>query len=163
VVGRARPLGTELSALWHNPVVAPTAAHVARFVASLGPTRAGLTILLTPNVETEALIRLGTANAVGSSNPCQESLSQRGPERIAKAVHALRPGGIVVISESTREAGEAPPIEHYTFALLAARFTLRKIAADGRGLVAFRMILPGPAAPGPVATPPTGPTAIGCA
>ncbi len=163
VVGRAPSLDTELSTLWHNPVVEPAAAQVVRFVGSLPGPRTSVTLLVTPNVATEALVRLGRANAVGSSNPCQESLSQRGPERAAQEVRALRPGGVVVISESTQEGGEAPPIEHYTFALMAARFTLKKIAADGRGLVGFRMTLPGPAAPGPVATPPTGPTAIGCA
>ncbi len=69
VLGSAPPLGNELRALWDNPVVDPTpgAAHVVAFVSSLGPMRGSLTILLTPSVETEILLRLHAANAVGSS------------------------------------------------------------------------------------------------
>ncbi len=152
VLGSAPPLGSDLRALWHNPVVDPTAAHVAAFVSSLGSKRDNLTILLTPSVETEAALRLRMANAVGSSNPCQESLSKQGPRRVAAAVRSLRPGGIVVTSVTPQDAGELLPIEQYTFALIRARFTLQVISADGQGLQAFRMI-----APVPIASPATVP------
>jgi len=162
VLGSAPPLGGALRALWHNPVVDPTAAHVVAFVSSLGSRHGSLTILLTPNVETEALLRLRTANAVGSSNPCQESLSKQGPERVAAAVRSLRPDGIVVTSGAPQDAGQLLPIEQYTLALLRARFTLQEIGADGQGLQAFRMI-----ARLPVASPVTAPQPVvpsfGCA
>jgi len=162
VLGSAPPLGSELRVLWHNPVVDPTAAHVATFVSSLGSGRSSLTILLTPSVETEALVRLRTANAVGSSNPCQESLSKQGPGRVAAAVHSLRAGGIVVTSVTPQDAGQLLPIEQYTFALLRARFTLQEISADGQGLQAFRMIAPLPVV-SPVSAPLPMIPPFGCA
>jgi hypothetical protein len=160
VLGSAPPLGNELRALWHNPVVNPTAAHVVGFVSSLGPRRGGLTFLLTPSVETEALLRLHTANAVGSSNPCQESLSKQGSRRVAAAARSLRPGGIVVTSVNPQDAGQLLPIEQYALALLRGRFTLQEISSDGQGLQAFRMIPPVPvasraAAPRRMSTHPT--------
>ncbi len=162
VLGSEPPLGSQLRALWHNPVSEPTAAHVVAFVSSLGSTHGGLTILLTPSVETEALLRLGAANAVGSSQPCQESLSAQGPGRVAAAVRTLQPGGIVVISTAPQDAGQLLPIQQYTFALLRHRFTLRETGADGQGLQAFRMTaLASPStdpvtAPQPVLTDTTG-------
>ncbi len=164
VLGSAPPLDSELHALWDNPVVDPTAAHVVAFVSSLGPPdRGGLTILLTPSVETEALLRLHTANAVGSSNPCQESLSKRGPGRVAAAVRSLRAGGIVVTSGAAQDAGQLLPIEQYTLALIRTRFSLQEIGADGQGLQAFRMTLPAPAATAPVAAPQPVVPSFGCA
>ena len=139
VLGSAPSLGSELDALWHNPVVDPTAAHVVAFVSSLGPRHGNPTVLLTPSVETEVLVRLHTANAVGSSNPCQESLSKLAPERVATAVRSLRPGGLLVTSVTPQEGGQLVPIEQYALGLLRARFTLHEIGADGQGLQAFRM------------------------
>jgi hypothetical protein len=141
VLGSAPSFGSELDALWHNPVVDPTAAHVVAFVSSLGP-RHNLTVLLTPSVETEVLVRLHTANAVGSSNPCQESLSKLAPERVATAVRSLRPDGLLVTSVTPQEGGQLVPIEQYTLGLLRARFTLHEIDADGQGLQAFRIAAP---------------------
>jgi hypothetical protein len=162
VLGSAPSLGRQLSDLWRNPVVDPTAAHVVGFLKPLERTPTSLTILLTPNVETEALLRLGAANAVGSSNPCQESLSAQAPRRIAAAVHSLAPGGILLISLSPLQAGEVSPIETYTFRLLEARFKLRQIAKDGPWL-AFRLTEPrAPAAAAPVAPQPLV-TSVGCA
>jgi hypothetical protein len=139
VLGDAPPLSSQLRALWHNPVVSPTAVHVVAFVSSLGSTRNGLTLLLTPSVETEALLRLDTANTVGAGQPCQESFSAQGPGRVAAAVSRLRPGGIVVIGTTPQDAGQLLPIQQYTLALLQHRFKLREVGTDGQGLQAFRM------------------------
>jgi hypothetical protein len=160
VLGSAPPLGSQLRAMWHNPVIDPTATHVVAFVSSLGSMRGGLTTLLTPSVETEALLRLGTANAVGASQPCQESLSAQGPGRVAAAVRSLRPGGIVVIGTAPQDAGELLPIQQYTFVLLQRRFTLRKIATDGQGLQAFRMIALAPRRVGSIIPPVAAPQAV---
>jgi hypothetical protein len=163
LLGGAPTLPTEVSALWHNPVVEPTAAHVVSFVSSLGDRHSSLTILLTPNVETEALLHLNRANAVGSSNPCQEALSQRSPERAVAGVRSLRPGGILIISVSPSDAGLLLPIQKLTFSLLRARFTLREIATDGRGLFALRMTEPQPPTASGKPRLPTGPPNYGCA
>lgn len=158
VVGRAPSLTSEVSALWRNPIFDLESAHVVQFVSSLGPRRAGLTLLLTPNVATEALLHLGTANAVGASQPCQESLSSQGPRRAAQEVRELAPGGIVVTSSVPSDGGVLLPLQQYTLTLLRDRFTLREIAADGQGLRAFRMTglapfqTPPPAAPPPATT-----------
>ncbi len=140
VLGDAPSLTSEVSTLWHNPIFYPESAHVIQFVSSLKPGHAGVTLLLTPNVATEALLHLGIANAVGSSQPCQESLSSQAPGRAVREVRALRPGGIVVTSSVPTDAGELLPIQQYTFTLLRDRFTLRLIAADGHGMRALRMI-----------------------
>ena len=163
VLGTAPSLTSRVSTLWHNPVVDPTSAHVVQFVSSLKPRRTSLTLLLTPNVETEALLRLRAANAVGSSQPCQESLSSEGPPRALHEVRALQPGGIVVTSSAPNDGGVLLPIEQYTFTLLRDRFTFHRLAADGQGLEAFRMTRLAPVAipPPPAPAPPLVPT--GCA
>jgi hypothetical protein len=160
VLGDAPPLGSQLRAMWHNPLFDPTAAHVVAFVSSLGSTHGSLTTLLTPSVETEALLQLGTANAVGASQPCQESLSAQGPGRVAAAVNSLRPGGIVVVSTAPQDAGQLLPIQRYTLALLRRRFTLREISADGQGLQAFRMTALAPGGAGSATRPVAAPQAV---
>ena len=139
VLGGSPSLSSELSTLWRNTVVDPSSVHVAQFVSPFGSRHASPTLLLTPNVQTEALVRLGRANALESSNPCQESLSTQAPGHVAKAVRSLQPGGIVVTSTAPNDAGTLLPIEQYTLELLRARFTLQEIAADGQGMQAFRM------------------------
>jgi hypothetical protein len=163
VTGSAPTPTAELHMLWDNPVVEPAAERVVRFVQSLPGPRTSLTLLVTPNIATEALIRLDRANAAGSSNPCQEAISGRGAERAAREVRSLRPGAIVVFSETPQEGGAGLPIQHYTLALMEARFTLREIAHDGQGLVALRMTAPVRSHAGPVPLPPVGYLAIGCA
>ncbi len=156
VLGSAPSLTSGISALWHNPLIATESAHVAEFVSSLAPKHVGLTLLLTPNVETEVLLRLDDANAVGSSQPCQESLSSEGPPRVAKEVKALAPGGIVVTSSSPTDSGVLLPIQTYTLRLLQDRFISREIAADGQGLRAFQTIRLAPS----TARPPSAPLPI---
>jgi hypothetical protein len=165
VLGSAPSLTSEVGALWRNPLIAPESTHVAEFVSSLDAKHLGLTLLLTPDVETEALLRLDEANAVGSSQPCQESLSSQGPPRVAKEIQALVPGGVVVTSASPTDGGVLLPIQTYILTLLQDRFTLQEIAGDGRGLRALRMTALAPIAAHPPPTPP--PPAItvhaGCA
>jgi hypothetical protein len=162
VLGSGPSLASEVSTLWRNPVFYPEAAHVVQFVSALKPERTGLTLLLTPNVETEALLRLGIANAVGSSQPCQEQLSTQGSGRVAKEVSALAPGGIVVTGNGPNNGGLLP-IEQYTLTLLRDRFTLEEIAADGQGLRAFRMTQFLPIATHPSAVPLSTVIPTGCA
>ncbi len=130
-----------LTTLWSNGYWEGGAVRVVALVSSLRPRPRSLELLLTPFVETEALLHLGTANAVESSNPCQESLSTRSPAQIANGVRALRPGGVLITSADP-ELGRLLPIERYTLALLRARFTLRQIGADRQGLQAFRLTTP---------------------
>ncbi len=160
VLGSAPSLTGQVSELWHNPLVDPESAHVVQFVSSLEPRHASLTLLLTPNVETESLLRLGTANAVGSSQPCQEQLSGQGPGHVAQEVRSLAPGGIVVTGTGPTNGGLLP-IEQYTLTLLRGRFMLHEIASDAQGLRAFRMtrFTPGSTRPSIVplsSVPPTG-------
>lgn len=66
VLGASTSLDSELQTLWNNPVLQPAAGHIANFVRSLGVKHTSLTLLLAPAIETEALVRLNTASAVGS-------------------------------------------------------------------------------------------------
>ena len=136
VLGSSPGLTNQVRTLWHNPVVDPDAAHVARFVATLGVGRARLIVVLPPQVESEALLRLDQSNAVGTSNPCQESLSARGPARVLAGVRALRTGAILVTDTPSTDGGLLP-IQQYTLAVIRSRFRLRQIGADGRGHRAF--------------------------
>jgi hypothetical protein len=145
LLGRSADLTSELRSLGHNPVVDPEAAHVARFVSSLGQPHAALIVLLYPSVESEALLRLDRGNAVGTSNPCQESLSASGAARVAAGVRALRTGAVLVTSAAPSDAGRLLPIEHYELALVRSRFTMRQLRADGRGLEAFALAARAPA------------------
>lgn len=134
VLGDGAPVGAGLQTLWRNPVVEPSATHIVDFVKSLEGERSSLTLLVNPNIETEVLLRLGVANAVGSSNPAQEAISKRAVGRMSAAVSSLQPGGIVVV-------GEYEPlleVEEYALSLLRRRFNLERIASDGNGLVAMR-------------------------
>ncbi len=155
LTGEGPPLGRALRTMWDNQLLEPEAERVVRFVRSLPGPNTSLALLITPYLATEALIRLGRANAVGSSNSCQESISYRGAERAARAVQSLRPGAIIVFSESLQEGNKAPPVDHYAFSLLTTHFKLRQIAADGRGLVALRIVARVPAPASPVAILPS--------
>jgi hypothetical protein len=163
VLGRSAGIATELRSLGHNPVVEPEAAHVAGFVSSLGRRRDTLTIILYPSVESEALLRLDRANAVGTSNPCQESLTSLGTARVATEIRALRPGGMLVTSSSPADAGTLLPIQQYALALIRSRFTPHRIGADGHGLDAYVMSAPGPAGVHPTAAPAPVQGPFGCA
>ena len=156
LLGRSSSVATQLRSMWHNPVVDPEAAHVTRFVSSLGRGKAPLIVLLYPSVESEVLLRLDRGNAVGTSNPCQESFSAGATLRVAAGVHALRTGGVLITSAASSDAGQLLPIQHYTLALIRARFTMRQIGADGRGLKAFVLAAPAPAT-GPGAAVPAAP------
>jgi hypothetical protein len=166
LLGRSPGLTTQLASLWHNPVVDPEAAHVVRFVSSLRLGRAPVIVLLYPSVQSEALLRLDRGNAVGTSNPCQESLSTQAASRVATGVRALTTGTVLVTSSASADAGRLLPIERYTLALIRSRFTLRGIGADGRGLEASVLAAPAPARPigagVPAAPAPVVPT-FGCA
>ncbi len=153
LLGNAPPLTTEIHTLWQNPIVDPTTTHIVNFIIPLWNKHTTLTILLTPNIESETLMHLNTANAAGSSNPCQESLAQQGPARVAAAIHTLPPGGILITSTSPQDAGEILPIQKYTLAQLEAHFTLHQLDTDRHGLQAFRMSTPTPT-PTPPTTPP---------
>ena len=139
LVGGAPSLTSEVSALWRNEVLDPTSAHVEDFVASIPGNGGSLTLVLTPNIETEALLRMNRANAVGSSQPCQEGLSSQAPPRARREVATLRPGGLLVTSTNPANGGLLLPIEEYTLALLRRRFVMEQIGSDGQGIVAFRM------------------------
>jgi len=163
VLGSAPSLGAAVHSLSSNPVVDPMSARVVDFVAPLWNKRARLTILLIPGLQSEALLRLGTANAVGSSNPCQDSLAEGAPARVAAAVRSLAPGGILVTSAPSTDAGKMLPIQRYTLALLRARFTLREIEADKQGLQAFRMTSVAPTVSPPIPAPRWVIPPFGCA
>ncbi len=163
LTGSAPPLGRALSRLWSNPVVEPVVGRIESFVRSLPGPRKNLTLLVTPDLATEVMIRLGFVNEVGLATPCQETLSKRGPERAAKEVRSLRPGAIIVYSNTSQEGGGATPLEYYIYSLMEARFTMREIAKDGRGLYAVRLTTPINPHPARVPLPPIGPSPIGCA
>lgn len=137
---RSKPLDTQLQALWRNPTAVPMTAHVVSFISLVRSFRFGhanLTILLSPLVVTESLLRLDVANAVGSSNPLQESLSAQASRRVSVAVRSLRPGGIVIINSSRGAARELTGPQRFAWAQLQKRFKLKEIAHDGSGLRAF--------------------------
>lgn len=166
LLGRSPSVITQLPSLWHNPVVDPQAAHVVRFVSSLGLGHPALIVLLYPSVESEALLRLDRGNAVGTSNPCQESLSTQGASRVATGVRALTAGTVLVTSSASADAGRLLPVEQYALALIRSRFTLRRIRADGRGLEAFALAAHAPPAAvgaGTLAPPAPALPPFGCA
>lgn len=165
LLGSSAGLTSQARSLWHNPVVKPEAEHVVRFVASIRRSRAPLIVVLSPDVESEVLLRLDRGNAVGTSNPCQESLSARGPSRVAAGVRALSTGAILVTSSATSDDRRLLPIQRYTLAVIRSRFRLRQIRADGRGHTAFVLATRAPAqavgarviaAPAPFVPPLTG-------
>jgi hypothetical protein len=153
VLGDGPSLGSDLQVLWNDPVVDPDAAHVAQFVAAHRPPGAPVTILLTPSVQSEALLRLGAANAVGTTNPCQDSFSTRGTARAASGVAELAPGGILVTTVGP-EDDVLLPIQQYTLALLRARFVTHVVATDGGGVELLAMTALRARAAAPVPVPP---------
>jgi hypothetical protein len=145
LLGSASSLTTQVGSLWNNPVVDPEAAPVVRFVSSLRLRRAPLIVVLPPEVESEVLLRLDRGNAVGTSNPCQESLSARGPSRVSTGVRALSTGAVLVTGDASTDGGRLLPIQRYTLALIRSRFRLRRIGVDGRGHRAFVLAAYAPA------------------
>jgi hypothetical protein len=166
LLGSSPALTTQVQSLWHNPVVNPEAARVVQFVSSLGRSQAPLIVVLPPEVESESLLRLDRGNAVGTGNPCQESLSARGPLRVTAGVRALSPGAILVTSFAPTDRRRLLPIQKYTLAVIRSRFRLRQIGADGHGHTAFVLATHAPApAVGArvIATPAPFVPGIGCA
>ena len=161
VFGRDNQYSSGLREMWNGAVVTSASAEVKRFARMLGARSDGLTILTTPYVETEALLLLGTANAVGTSNPCQESFSTAAPARLRRSVASLPPGGIVIFSEDPNDAGTLLPIQEYTLHLLQARFGMQQIGTDGPGLKAFRMTRTTTRSPAAVPAPPPVPISGG--
>lgn len=128
----------ELGTLKRNPVVSPPAVAVEDFVDAVHVGHRPLTILVYPAFQSEALFRLGQANAVGTSNPCQEELSQDGGAHALSSVRSLRPGGVLVTIDGSTY-GPLSPLQHYTLELLEARFTVHEIAVASAGLVAYSL------------------------
>jgi hypothetical protein len=148
--------GSAFQTLADNPPVTRGAVVLQRFVSSLHIRRSPLTIFAAPAIESEALLRLGDGNAAGTSQPCQEGLSQTAPARALQRVRELPVGSVLVLGinlglgpRTTREAIELggiswvmvplAPIDQYALALIRDRFDLRVIARSGPGLTAYRL------------------------
>lgn len=149
-------IGPAFRTLADNPPVTSGGVALQRFVSSLQVRRGQLTVFAAPDVESEALIRLGHDNAAGTSQPCQEGLSATAPERALARVRRLPVGSVLVLgrklglgpsaaSEATGiwATGWEPqlpaPIDQYSLALIRDRFDLRVIASDGPELTAYRL------------------------
>ena len=126
----------DLGTLKDNPVVFVPAVAVEDFVDGLHIGRRPLTILIDPVFQSEALFRLGEANAVGTSNPCQEELSRDGGPHVLAGVRSLRPGSVLVTIDGPTY-GPLAPIQSYTQELLEDRFTRHPIGHADNGLIAY--------------------------
>jgi hypothetical protein len=164
LLGQARSLPAELRSLAENPVFDGEAPHVETFIRALRRPRSPIVVLLFPSLESEVLLRLDRANAAGSSNPCQQSLSRLGAEQTAGQVRTLRPGTVVVTVLAGAPGGDLLPIGRYTLSLIRTRFALRRIGEDRHGLVAYEIGQRPPGTSQPTPRPPaTIQTVAGCA
>ncbi|MHB8689900.1 MAG: hypothetical protein ACYDHH_01515 [Solirubrobacteraceae bacterium] len=120
-----------------NQPVTGGAVVVQQFVSSLRIGRRQLALLADPLIESEALFRLGMGNAAGTSQPCQEDLSQTAPPRDLARVRQLPVGSVLVLGSGP--FGSLARTDQYSLALLEARFKLRPIGTDGRGLAAYSL------------------------
>jgi hypothetical protein len=130
--------GDDLRTLKDNPAVFPQSVQVANYVRSLHIGRRPLMLLTQPMYDTEALLRLREANAVGSSNPCQEEISPSGASRLLTAVQHLNPGGVLVTIIGPTY-GPLTALQNYEQKLLVSRFNLRPLRPSGDGLVAYSL------------------------
>jgi hypothetical protein len=148
--------GSAFEALADNPPVTRGAVELQRFVSSLHIQHRPVTIFAAPVVESEALLRLGDSNAAGTSQPCQEGLSQTAPARALTRVRHLPVGSVLVLGlnlglgpDATARAvglwgkpgatGAPAPIDRYSLALIRDRFVLRVISRGGHGLTAYQL------------------------
>lgn len=122
-----------------NPVVSPEAVAIAQFVASLHLGPRSITVLANPAYATEALFRLGRANAVGTSNPCQEQLSTTGGRRVLSDVRQLHPGGVMVTADRPTY-GPLVPLQSYARSLITVKFQLQRFDRPDAGLVAYSLV-----------------------
>lgn len=131
-------LATTFDTIKDNPVISSGSVTVEDFIRKLHIGHRPLLLAVMPIYETEALVRLDRANAVASSNPCQEALSPSGASRLLGRIRKLEPGGVLV-TFANPEYGPLTAYQNYELTLLRARFDLKPLGPAGGPLVAYRL------------------------
>lgn len=143
----------DVRALVDNPPVEGGGVAVEALVRRLHLEHQPVTILSIPAVESEALIRLGIANAAGTTQPCQEDLSRTAPARALARARALPVGSALILGTGPLYSPLAP-IDAYSLKLIQDRFVLRLIGGGGAGLAAYTLSSVRPTWHGGAAVPP---------
>jgi hypothetical protein len=164
VVPGGQSLGAALHDLWHPAPLNPRASDGVRVVDRYMPGRQDVPIIVTPDLESEILLRSDRANGLGLSYPTEDSFvpSQNLP-RLRQAIDELRPGDRLLTQSAALNAvaayraqpsrdpltnGVKPgvfapqafaPLQEWALKRIGQRFGLRVIHRDDQGFVVVRL------------------------
>jgi hypothetical protein len=149
------PLGEVLHRLWHPPPIVPSAPEGEALLNRYMPGEGRVPIIVTPDLETEILIRSDRANGLGLSYPPEDSFvpSQTLPH-VRRAVEELRPGDRLLMqtvalkvlaayrAQPSRDPLTDPvnqkvlaPLQEWALKRIGQRFGIRVIHRDDQGFV----------------------------
>jgi hypothetical protein len=155
VIPGGESMRTALHRLWNEPPFDPRAAAGVRLVDRYLPGEGRVPIVVSPDLETEILLRSGRANGLGLSYPTEDSFvpSQNLP-RVRSAVDGLRPGDRLILQATALEVVAAyraqpsrdpladpvtentlAPLQEWALKRIGERFRIRVVHRDEQGLV----------------------------
>jgi hypothetical protein len=149
------PLGEALRRLWHPPPINPRAPEGEALLNRYMPGEGRVPIIVTPDLETEILIRSDRANGLGLSDPTEDSFvaSQNLPH-VRRAVEGLRRGDRLLMetvalkvlaayrAQPSRDPLTDPvdqkqlaPLQEWALKRIGQRFGIRVVHRDDQGFV----------------------------
>jgi hypothetical protein len=158
-LGRVLPGGGTLSAgldaLWHPPPIDPNAPEGERLVDKYMPDESRVTILVSPDLATEILLRSGRSNQLAFSYPLEDSFADsRTIPALGRSVAELESGDRILIQRGGLKAfrvlrAQPPsdgfpepvpgssliPVQEWVLQRIAERFKLRILHRDDQGFV----------------------------
>jgi hypothetical protein len=146
--------------LWHPPALDPNAPQGERLLDRYMSGERRVTIVTSPDLATEILIRSGRSNQLAFSDPLEDSfVPSRTLPAIARTVRELRPGDRLLLQEAALQAfevlqrqpsrdplqnpvpgGSIIPIQEWALQRIGKRFGLRVIHRDEQGFVVAALV-----------------------
>lgn len=109
---------------WRSPPVIAASVDAQRIISA---ERLSPVVLLSDDLQIEALMRAGRANALPVSHPLSDALlPERLSTRLRSTIAALSPCTLIV-TESAPEPGPAEPGSRFRLAVLARKLVIRRL------------------------------------
>lgn len=149
-----------LHGLWHPPPLDPSAPEGELLLDRYMPGVRRVTIVVSPDLATEILIRSGRSNQLAFSDPLEDSfVGSRSLPALQRTIAELRPGDRLLIQQTglrafaildaqpSRDVLLHPvpdsgliPMQEWVLQQIAKRFELRVIQRDQQGFVVVALV-----------------------
>jgi hypothetical protein len=160
VIPGGESLRGALHRLWHPPPLDLLAPAGERLVETYMPNQHHVTIVTSPDLATEILLRSGRSNQLAFSDPLEDSfVPSRALPALRQTVAELRPGDRILLqgpglkaftaleTQPSRDVLHNPvpgpallPIQEWVLQRIAKRFELRVIHRDKQGFVVAALV-----------------------